>query len=107
YTISEARTPLPVSEGVTESFVRSSPYTVHGWRPTSVVTQPAITATNPSGDAISHSLWNQRERSSSPRAQTHQLHRVSASIARPMPTISRNEKNGIATGGRSSGFHSL
>ena len=46
-TVKSARE--PVSEGETESAVRNSPYTVHGCRPTSVVVQPARTATNPSG----------------------------------------------------------
>ena len=38
--------------GVTASFVRMTPYTIHGCRPTSVTTQPASSASNPSGDTL-------------------------------------------------------
>src|SRR5271156_1869373 len=51
-------TSFPVTEGETESAVRSRPYTVQGWRPTSVVTHPAMTATKPSGAAAWHSRRN-------------------------------------------------
>src|SRR5882672_1325317 len=37
---------------VTASDVRMNPYTIQGWRPTSVVTQPAISATAESDRAI-------------------------------------------------------
>jgi len=36
---------------VTASDVLMNPYTIHGWRPTSVVTQPAMSATTESGPA--------------------------------------------------------
>jgi len=37
--------------GVTASLVRSSPYTTHGWRPTSAVNQPVTMAMKPLGKA--------------------------------------------------------
>src|SRR5438876_12068707 len=43
------------SDLVTASDVRMNPYTPHGWRPTSVVTQPAISATTESGPAATRS----------------------------------------------------
>src|SRR5216683_2929164 len=50
YTMTKASSDEPTAgaaRGETESAVRRSPYTVKGWRPTSVVNQPASTAMQP------------------------------------------------------------
>jgi hypothetical protein len=64
---SDNATSVPVREGETESAVRNRPYTVHGWRPTSVVVQPVITATKPNGATHRHKRRNQTESQSRPR----------------------------------------
>src|SRR5919106_1190001 len=46
---------------VTASSVRITSYTTHGWRPTSVVTQPAISAITDSGPAATTARWNHAE----------------------------------------------
>ena len=78
-----------------------------GARPRSSI-QPAITAMKPSGIAS----WQTREE----RAASRRAGRASAAIrpqrrgrasARRMPTMMRKAKNGIATGGRSSGGKSF
>ena len=57
--ISEAST-LPPGTGETASAVRKMPYTVQGWRPTSVTNQPQSTARKPSGDTQTMMRRNQR-----------------------------------------------
>ena len=45
---------------VTAASTRITSYTIHGWRPTSVVIQPAISATTDSGPAATTQASNQR-----------------------------------------------
>jgi hypothetical protein len=47
--------------GETASAVRISPCTIHGWRPISVVNQPASNATSPLGPISSAKRRNGRE----------------------------------------------
>ena len=49
------------ASGEAESTVRSSPYTVNGWRPVSVVIQPASTAMKPDGAIINAKRCSSRE----------------------------------------------
>src|SRR5215510_8286440 len=86
---------------------RSSPYTVQGWRPTSVVVHPASTATKPSGPIAMQSQRNQGLSNRRSRKRNHQLAATTASLKNPMPTMTRKAKKGIATGGRSSSLNSF
>src|SRR5947209_1442019 len=88
------------ASGDTESTVLSRPYTVKGWRPTSVVTQPASTAINPAGPIASANTRSGRDRYSVPRQRVHRLSRPSAAIKNPDPTMIRNDQNTIGTGGQ-------
>ena len=87
---------------MTASLVRSSPYTTHGWRPTSAVYQPASVAMKPLGKDRKVPHRNQRVVSSLPRQRSQWPNHDTASISSPMPTMMRKPKNGISTGGRSS-----
>ena len=89
-------------DGVTESLVRISPYTVQGWRPLSVVVHPASTAINPSGMPNVAQRSQRGLVSSLPRANSTMPESTSANISNAMPTMIRNAKNTTATFGRSS-----
>jgi hypothetical protein len=73
---------------------------VQGWRPTSVVVQPASTATKPSGATHWQSLRNQAVSNSRPRHQTTQPAATTPSMRKPIPTMMRKAKNTGQTGGR-------
>jgi hypothetical protein len=49
---------------VTAASTRITSYTIHGWRPTSVVIQPAISATTDSGPAATIPRSSQRGKDS-------------------------------------------
>jgi hypothetical protein len=72
---------------------------VNGWRPTSVVTQPAITATKPDGPMISAARWSARQSCSRRLSRAHRLHKPRPSISRPIPTMTRNDQKITAAGG--------
>src|SRR3954468_2946949 len=61
---------------LTACLVRITLYTTRGWRPTSVVTQPAISATTESGPASVRARWNQSDfrEPSSPDADREEDH---------------------------------
>src|SRR5690606_26570034 len=102
YTTMKASSEAPTagaSSGEALSAVVSSPCTVNGWRPTSVVIQPAITATKPAGAIASAARCSAGQSYSRPRSRASRLHAPSASIASPSTTITRNDQNTIATGG--------
>ena len=96
--ISEAST-LPTGSALTASEVRVTPYTTHGCRPTSATHQPVSTAMKPEGIIATHARRYQGF-SSVPRRQRHRPISAKPSIAKPRPTMMRNEKNGSFTGGR-------
>src|SRR5882724_12312922 len=89
-----------VASGEAESTVLSRPYTVNGWRPVSVVIQPASTAMKPAGPIAIANRCNNRDSYSVPRQRFHGLNRPSPSIRNPIPTMIRNDQNVIGTGGQ-------
>ena len=91
----------------TASCVRSKPYTVHGWRPISVVYQPASMATRPLGPIHRAQRRNRRERHRVPRQRSHALQMPSAIISMPSPAMMRKDQNTTAEGGRSRGANSF
>src|SRR6266567_2507371 len=88
------------ASGEADSTVRRSPKTVNGWRPVSVVIQPAITATKPAGPIEIASRDKRLDWYSFPRQRIHRLSRPSPKISDPRPTITRNDQNVIGTGGQ-------
>ena len=66
------------------------------------MTQPASTATKPKGPITSAARCSQGQSYSRPLSRAIPLNRPSASMARPIPTISRNDQNTIGTGGHRS-----
>src|ERR1700676_3791297 len=88
------------ARGEAESTVRSSPYTVKGWRPVSVVTQPAITAMKPAEPIAIAKMCSNRVWYSVPRQRVHRLNKPSANIKNPIPTMIGNDQKGIGTGGQ-------
>lgn len=103
----DSATSFAVRLGVTASDVRSTPWTTHGWRPTSVVVQPASTATRPSGSVRDAARRHAFDANSRPRQASRRPQATTPSITMPIPTITRNAQQTIATGGRSSGGRSL
>jgi len=83
---------------VTAWDTRITSYTIHGWRPTSVVIQPAISATTDSGPAATTAASTHR---GSPRRRNRRYRYTSASRASsvPIPTIVWNEIRTTLTGG--------
>jgi hypothetical protein len=71
---------------VTACETRCTSYTIHGWRPTSVVIQPAISATTDSGPAAStaHSTGRGRPRFLNRR---YRYRSPSSASSVPMPTM--------------------
>jgi hypothetical protein len=71
---------------VTACGTRCTSYTIHGWRPTSVVIQPAISATTDSGPAAStaHSTSLGRPRR---RNRRYRYTSPSSASSVPMPTM--------------------
>src|SRR6202021_3967192 len=70
---------------------------------TSAVNHPASTAMKPLGKDRNATHRNQRVLSSRPRQRRKLPNQDTASIIRPIPTMTRNAKKGMITGGRSSG----
>src|SRR6266508_2549696 len=89
-----------VAKGEADSAVRSSPKTVNGWRPVSVVIQPASTAMKPAGPIAIESQCNRRAWYSFPRHRIPKLSKPSPNISDPRPTMTRNDQNVIGTGGQ-------
>src|SRR5690606_17415331 len=87
--------------GETESAVRRSPYTVYGWRPTSVTVQPHRIATRPEGDAASAARHRAGESYSRRRRRCTRLHRPMPAMTRPRPTMMRKLQKTVATCGQS------
>ena len=84
-TYSPAVSPAP---GLTASLVRMTPYTIHGWRPTSVVVQPASMAIAAPTPARLAARRNHGERGRSRRRhQASSAQAPSSTSAVPMPTI--------------------
>ena len=83
---------------VTACDTRITLYTIHGWRPTSVVIQPAISATTDSGPAATTAASTQR---GTARRRNRRYSQTSPSKASrvPMPTIVWNESRTTLTGG--------
>ena len=54
------------ASGEADSAVRNNPYTVNGWRPVSVVIQPASTAMKPEGAIATANMCSSRESYSLP-----------------------------------------
>ena len=94
---------LAPGTGEVASAVRSTPCTTQGWRPLSVTTQPAITATKPSHQPCATGHRYQRLSNSRPRHHSQAPTRPAAIIRNPMPTMMRKAKNTGTTGGRSAG----
>ena len=83
--------------------VRSTPYTTHGWRPTSAVYQPASVAMNGSGKLRKMKRSSQRLFSIRCLMISQEPSHASPSMIRPQPTMTRKVMNGMRTGGRSCG----
>jgi hypothetical protein len=83
---------------VTAADTRWTSYTIHGCRPTSVVIQPAISATTDSGPAATtaHSTGRGRPRR---RNRRYRYTRPSSASRVPMPTIVWKENRTTLTGG--------
>src|SRR4051794_24209098 len=103
YTMMKATRDEPTAgaaRGDADSTVRSSPYTVNGCRPVSVVIQPARTAMKPAGAIAIAKTCNNRDSYSVPRQRVHRPNKPSANISTPIPTMIRNDQNVIGTGGQ-------
>ncbi|MNC93887.1 hypothetical protein D3C83_106170 [compost metagenome] len=72
------------------------PVTSQGWRPISVTSQPASVATQP--EKVNAAKHHSSQRGWLFRSTKLPI-QASASISRPMPTITRKAKNTGATGG--------
>ncbi len=71
----------------TPSLVRSSPYTIHGCRPTSAATQPSWLAAYGPATANTNTHISQRVSNSVPRQRRKPASRVSAMNAIPSATM--------------------
>lgn len=78
-----------------------------GWRPTSVVTQPARIAIRPDGPIHRAKRRNGREWYSRSPRRSHRASTPSSSINMPSPAIRRNDQNTTVEFGRSSGANSF
>lgn len=82
-----------VSDGIVmESAVRSRPYTVQGWRPTSAVIQPASTAMKPMGARARHVCGNTRWEDTRTWRRNTLPAKTIASMRKPIPTMIREGK---------------
>src|SRR5678816_3901161 len=81
--INDAHTAPTASVGVTEWAVRTSPYTVQGWRPISATHQPARMQAKPEGSIAFHPRSNQGESNKRRRRQAHSEVRVSVRMRLP------------------------
>src|SRR4030095_1671983 len=95
YATNEKATSLVVSDGVTASLVRSTPYTTHGCRPTSAVYQPVRIAMKTVGNDRKVADKNHRVVARRPRHRNTLPNHDTASMISPIPTIRRNAKKGI------------
>ena len=73
--------------------MRRMPYTIQGWRPLSVTTQPAITATKPIHQLCAITRRYQRVSNSVPRHHSNAPNSAAAIMKKPMPTMMRKAKN--------------
>jgi hypothetical protein len=90
--------------GVTASAVRSTLWTIQGWRPTSVTVHPASIASSPRGEASTTARRNGREANRRPRSASHPPQSESTARRLPAATMTWNARWTMATGGqRSSG----
>ncbi len=95
----EATTPVDADTAPT---VRTCCQTIHGWRPTSVVTQPASMATMAAPPAATAAHQNTRCSGGARRLHhDHANHAASTRSADPMPTMIWNDQCTTLTGGRS------
>src|SRR5450631_1684089 len=92
---------LPFGTGEVASAVRNTPCTVQGWRPRSVTTQPAITATKPIHQHCDMTRRYQRVSNSVPRHHKNAPTNAAAIMNEPMASMMRKAKNTFLTGGRS------
>src|SRR5450759_4655485 len=99
----KARVPAMLAAGTGEvaSAVRSRPWTIQGWRPLSVTTQPAITATKPIHQHCAMTRRYQFVSNSVPRHHRKAPSSAAAIMKKPTPNMIRKPKNTIFTGGRS------
>src|ERR1700693_3641253 len=91
---------LAPGTGEVASAVRSRPSTIQGWRPLSVTTQPAITATKPIHQHCAMTRRYQRVSNSVPRHHKNAPRSAAAIMKKPMPSMMRKAKNTFFTGGR-------
>src|SRR6476660_643854 len=94
------RTVLALTTADNPSEVRSNPWTIHGWRPTSAANQPAwLAICGPSTESKSnHSI--QRFSNNDPRQKYRKPSAAIRIIPNPTATIRWNSWNVTFTGGR-------
>ena len=74
---------VALTEGEFALMVFISPCTIHGWRPLSVSSQPAVFIRNGVTTAHTDSRRNHFERSSLPRCSSQPPHSASSAISEP------------------------
>jgi hypothetical protein len=85
---------------VTAASTRITSYTIHGWRPTSVVIQPAISATTDSGPAATTETSSHQGNDERRRKNRRNRYTSPTSASRvPIPTMVWNENRTTLTGG--------
>ena len=84
---------------VTAASTRITSYTIHGWRPTSVVIHPAISATTDNGPAATTERSNGRGKDPRRRNRRNKYTSPISASRVPIPTIVWNENRTTFTGG--------
>jgi hypothetical protein len=84
---------------VTAASTRITSYTIHGWRPTSVVIQPAISATTDRGPLATTERSRSRGRDPRRRNRRNKYTRPISASRVPIPTMVWNENRTTFTGG--------
>src|ERR1700751_12963 len=90
---------VALTDGEFETAVFWRPWTIHGWRPLSVKSQPAVFIRNGVTTAHTDSQRNNLEVRSLPRWSNQPPHNANSRTSDPRPAITRIDQYWIATFG--------